>query len=135
MTKNELAAKLHGRSYGKEITTQEETEAKAAGLVVIFGYSDDNAELRGAVDDEIPCFEGGDIYITPDGVLSDHDDDCSCNFCGYDKAKAAALKIEAVWDEEGYSWIYRTDAEHAVFDIIVEDGQKYCRGIVLEMPR
>ena len=27
--------------------------AKELGFVVVFGYSDDNAELRGAIDDEI----------------------------------------------------------------------------------
>ena len=46
MTKEELAAMLNGREYGKEITKAEEEKAKANGLVVIYGYSDDNVELR-----------------------------------------------------------------------------------------
>lgn len=35
MTPQELAARLHGRTIGEEITTAEAAEAKAAGLVVV----------------------------------------------------------------------------------------------------
>lgn len=53
MNAKEFAAMLNGREYRREITKAEEKEAKAAGLIVAFGASDDNLELRGAVDDEI----------------------------------------------------------------------------------
>lgn len=43
MIAKELAQLLNGRQYGKEITQLEEAEAKRSKLVVLFGYSDDNA--------------------------------------------------------------------------------------------
>lgn len=52
MTLKEFAKMLDGREYGGEITKEEEALAKELGFVVVFGYSDDNAELRGAIDDE-----------------------------------------------------------------------------------
>jgi hypothetical protein len=36
-----------------EINKAEERQAKDAGLVVVFGYSDDGVELRGAIHDEV----------------------------------------------------------------------------------
>lgn len=50
MIAKEFADLLSGRDYMNEITRGEEEQAKAAGLVVVFGYSDDNMELRGAID-------------------------------------------------------------------------------------
>ena len=38
---------------------EEERLAKENGLVVVFGYSDDNIELRGAINNEAGCFDGG----------------------------------------------------------------------------
>lgn len=48
MTAKQLAARLDGREYLKEITPEEEREAEANGLVVVYGYSDDNVELAGS---------------------------------------------------------------------------------------
>lgn len=49
MTKESLAAILNGRTYGDEITKEEEAQAKAAELVVIYGASDDLVEFGGAI--------------------------------------------------------------------------------------
>ena len=59
MTPAEFAARLNGRTYRNEVSTAEAKEAKAAGLVVVYGYSDDNVELAGAIDDEIGANDGG----------------------------------------------------------------------------
>jgi len=41
--------------------------------------------------------------------------------------------VDALWaKEDGYSWTYRTDIPHATFEI-VEDGEPYCRGIVIDV--
>lgn len=53
MNRDKMAALLNGRSYGEEITENECAIAQAHGLVVVFGYSDDNVELRRAIHDEI----------------------------------------------------------------------------------
>ena len=62
MTMETLAAILDGREIGSEITKAEADQAKAAGLVVVFGASDDLMEFRGAIYDEIGCY-------TDDGVV------------------------------------------------------------------
>lgn len=132
MTKEQLAEKLNGREYGNEISEAEEREAKASGLIVIFGYSDDNAELRGAIRDEVGCYNGATIKLHSRGILADHEERCDCAFCGYESAAKKCASVQALWCEEpGYSWTYKTEAPHATFEI-VEDGEKFCRGIVID---
>ena len=65
-----FAEKLGTRQIGKEITKEEEAEAKAAGLVVVFGYSDDGTEFRGAIRDEAGT---GDILFNAKGTFIDSD--------------------------------------------------------------
>lgn len=137
MTKEELAAILTGREYRKEISKAEAAHAKAAGLVVVFGYSDDNAELMGAIDDEVSAYDGTILRVTPHGLLpewsagdmideSDAEDYFRKKFAGY-------REIEACWASEGdYSWTFKTEIPHATFEI-VEDGVPYCRGIVFAL--
>ncbi len=52
MDAKELAAKLNGRKYCREMTREESEQAAAAGLVVVHGASDDLIEFRGAIRDE-----------------------------------------------------------------------------------
>lgn len=140
MTKKELAAWLNGREYGDEITKEEAAAAKEAGLVVVFGYSDDNVELRGAIYDEVGASDGTTLRICPEGILADwphkHDEGWSeSEAADYFRRKALGFRdIEAVWNsEQGEpAWTYRTDIPHATFDVM-EDGELYCRGIVFSL--
>lgn len=125
MTKEQFAERLNGREMGSEIDFIESKEAKSLGLVILFGYSDDSAEFRGAIHDEIYVYDGGgDIFVYQEGIvvmlksvsLKDHQ----------------LAKIEAVRDSEGYYWTYKADIPHATFDIL-EFGEKYCRGIVFNL--
>jgi hypothetical protein len=131
MTKEQLAEKLNGREYCDEITAAEEAQAKAAGLVVIFGASDDLCEFRGAINDEVDCYGGGRAKIHADGVFDARHEGCDCEHCGYKTIAAKCAAIEAVWSETpDISWTYKTTLPHATFEIM-EDGEKYCRGIVI----
>jgi len=133
VTKEELATKLNGREYGEEITPKEEAEAKASGLVVIFGASDDLMEFRGAINDETGVYEGGIVYLNSDGLLSGPDCCDDPDDCPFFKKEASKAKVvEAIWNDGIYSWVYETKIPHATFDIM-EDGEKYCRGIVLKL--
>jgi hypothetical protein len=139
MTKETLAARLTGREYTNEITEAEEKLAKSAGLVVIFGASDNLCELRGAIDDEVGVYAGGVLLFTADGLLPELDrDDMEVlekhGAAGAVKAlRHAAIKIDATWGgEPGYSWTYKTDTPHATFEVM-EDGEHYCRGIVIDL--
>lgn len=128
MTKEELAAILNGREYLEEISVDENEQAEEAGLVVVFGESDDTMEFYGAVRDEIGCYGGGTALIGNDGGLlrnACHDDRCPY----FADKKRTARTIQPVWGEGGYSWTYRTTIPHATFEI-VDDNSKYCLGII-----
>lgn len=130
ITVQEVAALLSGRKYREELTAEEAMILKQRGIVVVFGVSDDLMELRGAIDDEISCWNGGTVKLNGDGLIDRPQCD-DCDDCKYynDATKGAAV-IGAVWcAEEDASWTYETEIKHETFDII-EDGEVYCRGIV-----
>ncbi len=138
MTALELAQKLNGREYLEEITREECREAKASGLVVIFGASDDLMEFRGAIDDEVGAWNGKTAKLRRSGLVSvpDHvnypEDGEECKL--YQRSIEGAVEIKAVWcpDDIDASWDIVTDIPHAPFDIM-EDGELYCRGIVIDL--
>jgi hypothetical protein len=134
LTKELLAVALSGREYPFDLTDEEQAQAKAAGLVVIFGASDDLMELRGAINDEFSCYDGGTALIDAKGLLPDRE-----NIEGDDELKdffarePLAHKVEALSCEEGdYTWTYRTSIPHATFDVTGVGGP-YCRGIVISV--
>jgi KTSC domain len=133
LSKELLAGLLNGREYGKEMAKEEEQQAKAAGLIVIFGASDDLMEFRGFVDDErgaptIALLDAKGLLPFREDIQ--HDDDALKDYF----ARAPQVRaVDALWaKEDGYSWTYRTDVPHATFEI-VEDGEPYCRGIVIDV--
>ena len=104
----DFASMLNQRSYGNEITAAEEKAAKELGYVIIFGYSDDCAEFRGAIDDEFGCFDGGRVYTKKNWY------------------------IDALWCKNDFTWSYDTNILHATFNIFDGD-EKYCQGIVFDI--
>lgn len=122
---DEYAKLLNGREYLNELTKEEEEDLKEKGIVVVFGYSDDNTEFRGAMYEEIPSYGGTTIYFDEDGIF----EGCECE-CKYsEKVKNRCEKIEVLWDRDGYSWTYKTDKAVKTFDIL-DDGDLYCKGII-----
>ena len=135
MNAKELAAKLNGREYLREITDEEAKQAKASGLVVVYGASDDLIEFRGAIHDEGDCYDGGEILFALAGVLPSWDSASESEETAqeYFERKAKARTITALFaNEPGYTWTYKTDIPHETFEI-VEDGEPYCRGIVFNI--
>ena len=129
LTAYEAARQLDGSEYGEEGSRDLWARMKAAGLVAVFGASDDLTELRGAIDDEIGCYGGGPFWVTPNGLY----EDCESRCVHARGTKGGAAKINAVWDDgSGYSWAYETGMPHAIFDVL-EDGEPYCRGIVFAL--
>jgi hypothetical protein len=130
MTKEDFAARITGREYPFDLTKEEKQDARAAGLVVVFGSSDDLMEFRGAINDELGAYEGAAARLHRTDILPQHSD-CGCEYCGYKALKKQCAEIKAVWHDEGeYSWTFTTKIPHATFEI-VEDGDKYCRGLVI----
>jgi hypothetical protein len=129
MNINEFAKMLDGRDYGYEMDTQEENEALHLGFVVVYGYSDDGAELKGVIDDEVFCFEGGEIWLDKNGLFEECEYECKYS----NKVKENCKLIKIIWHNKGAtSWTYKTDIPHAKFSIM-EDGNVYCRGIVFDI--
>ena len=134
MNAKELAAKLAGATYRNVISQDLAAEAKAAGLVVVYGQSDDLMEFAGAIDDELGCYDGGTALVDANGLLKERDqieDDDELK--DYFAREPHAKPIEALWAKEGdYSWTFKTDIPHETFEI-TEDGEPYCRGIVFAL--
>lgn len=129
MTLKEFAQKLNGREYGYPQFTKEELAiAKENGFIIVFGASDDLMEIRGAINDEGDCFDGGTLKLDiADRRLVDRDTEESCD----------VVTIEARWCKDHddkmnvIQWTYATDVPHEKF-MIYEDGAPYCQGIVFQ---
>ena len=135
MTAKELAEMLAGREYGMEITKGEAQRAADTGLVVVYGYSDDNVEFAGAIDGEVGAYDGATIHLFQNGILLEPECGIAENIeCPYfSAAKRAAKTIKAVWhDKGGPCWTFETDIPHETFTI-TEDGEPWCIGIVFSM--
>lgn len=132
MTMKEFAEMLSGREYGTEISRSEEQQAADAGLLVLYGYSDDNVEIAGTYNDEIGAYNGTTVHLTKTGVLQEPD--CGQEDCSYYAAARDATKsVQAVWnDKGGPCWMFETDIPHETFNIY-EDGELFCVGIVLNV--
>lgn len=130
MTKETLADILDNREYNNEIDQQLENLAEENGLIVIFGSSDDLMEFRGAIYDEFGCWRGGTVFLTkePLGYMQDSEDDGELP-----DTTGLPNKVTAVFGGLGKDvlWTYKTELPHATFNII-EDGEVYCRGIVID---
>lgn len=136
ITKESVAAELNGIEYPCRIKKDLVEQAKAAGLVIVYGASDDLMEFEGAIYDELGCYEGGDAWVDSKGLLDrgqvdDDDDEAIADFVA---RKKMARKIQAIWSECGNdaAWTYKTDIPHATFDVM-DEGDTYCRGIVFAL--
>lgn len=131
----EIAQQLNGIEYDRHTHDHVRKIGKVheqAGVVIVYGESDDLMEFAGAISEELGGTNNGiTAYVTRDGLLQN---DCKNSDCPhFEKAKASAATIEALWcKEDGYSWTFRTEIPHETFDI-VEDGEKFCRGIVFTL--
>lgn len=139
LTKEEAARHLDGSEYGKEGTPELFAAMNAAGLVAVFGASDDLMEFRGAIYDELGAWNGGTGYVTALGITENRCDNDRCPYHADELERAAT--IEALWEDDaaragagkdGPCWTYRTTIPHATF-LVTEDGEPYCRGIVFAL--
>lgn len=110
-------------------------ELKEAGLVIVYGQSDDLMEFDGAIYDEVGCYGGWTTHVDRHGVLdsSQVDDDWDA-IAQFVQRKKAARAIKAIWSEKRGepAWSYETDIPHAAFEIM-QDGEVYCRAIVFSI--
>lgn len=136
MDAKELAASLTGSKYPLRLPREVTSAAKAAGLVIVYGASDDLMEFDGAIHDEIGASDGTIAFLDAKGLTPEFNKLCEIKdwhgLKDYFNRFSGRKEIEAMWDRDGYSWTYKTDIPHETFDV-VEDGEPYCRGIVFSL--
>ncbi len=142
LTAKSLAEMLNNGEYLQEISDELAEAAAEAGLVVVYGGSDDLVYFAGAISEEYPTHDTKEILIHDGKIFPDQNESGGCyDNCSYfsdaqAEAQAEGRKIETLWGKDGYSWTYKTDIPHETFDIFetyTSDREKYCRGIVFEM--
>jgi hypothetical protein len=130
MDSKEAAAAINGNEYREEGSRALWASMKDAGLVAVFGASDDLMEFRGAIDEEIGAYNGTTAYITRGGLFLNECEDDDCPYAK--KAVKAATPIDAIWARDDISWQFDTAIPHESFDVM-EDGEVFCRGIVFAL--
>ncbi len=136
MTIHEVAASLDGVSYRDVQRHGLQVDVRAladAGIVIVHSVSDDIMEIAGAVDDELPAWDGGVAYFNTEGLVSNecHDHDCPY----YSRALRDAVAVRAIWNcdpKAGPAWRYETAIPAARFSVLEADGI-YCVGIVFRL--
>lgn len=136
-TKEEFANMLNGRQYDKGMTREEKKLAKDSGLVVAIGASDDLLDLYGAINDEIPAFQGVEANFTSKGVYIEWMDKTEIKNLvskGW-TPPSTAFTIKAEWCPKNLdtSWRITSSLPYASFDIM-EDDELFCRGCVFNLP-
>lgn len=136
ITAAEMAKRLDGRQYRGEVTKVDAAAAKAAGLVIVYGQSDDLCELSGAINDEAGCFDGGPLRFGDEGFVSISDDDAEVlkRYGVLEDVESKTAKFDAVWcrDEDGPAWTYDVPFPHETFRVF-EGDDVYCVGFVFSL--
>jgi len=129
MRKEDLAYTLNGRKRGNEIRKEELKMAKDNGFVVVYGYSDDNLEFNGAIDDEVDAYEGTKVYINRKLEIKKN-------------PKDGRKLVEAIWcpknfekSDENCYWLIKSEIPNSTFEILdnEEENEVFCRGIVFDI--
>ena len=144
LTRQELAERLNNCERGEEISKELEQLAKENNLVVLFGYSDDGLEIRGAIYDELGAYNGGEFALIKKGELySDeeeentyHKTDCDSILPlseEYAQPEEKERRISLKWLDEGdKSWEIETQMPHSKF-LIREEAEPFSDGIVIDL--
>lgn len=129
----DAAAVLNGMDTSLPENSELFAQMKAAGLVAVFGASDDLMEFRGAINDEVGAWGGVSVHVGPTGLIEAPDCDCDAAEELFELKKKEAKAVEAVWSDDGLpAWTYETKIPHVTFQQI-EDGEVWCVGIVFDL--
>lgn len=132
MDLKEAQFRLDGSDYEKLPALRKVfRQMRDAGLVAVFGESDDLLEFRGAIDEDLGARRGTTAYVTRQGLFRAECVDTRCPY--HLKAKREATPIKALWGEGGtYQWRIETEIPHLSF-ILWEFGKPYCRGVIFAL--
>tara|TARA_B100000700_G_scaffold71271_1_gene79235 strand:- start:3790 stop:4215 length:426 start_codon:yes stop_codon:yes gene_type:complete len=133
-----VAKELNNTEYPLRISKEKREELKAAGIVIIFGSSDDLVSFVGAIYDEVDAYNGTDILLGKNGIVFDRESleiDTDEELEEWLNNKKSAKLIKAIWNNGEYSWILETEIPHETFDILenVKTGEKNCKALVINL--
>ena len=160
-TIHDLAKLLNGNEDGNELDNNLlkdiEGFCKKQNWLIVYPYSDDNIELRGAYDEEIGAWDGTTIRFVKAGDFYMDEDDEECyrkasenmfvavNECEINEIKKSignwldynGLIIEALWEPKqlpDYAWAYHAlgNVDYAEFDIL-SDGEPWARCMIIDL--
>ena len=137
MTAEEFARLLDGREYGSEMSKEENELAAVNRLFVFLGESDDEFKSRGILNYFFNAVNGIEVTIaktlnTPYwGVIHEEMKVQASAFVK--NLKNFTVKAILFPEDPDTTWLITTDVPHATFDIM-EDGDLFCRGIVVAEP-
>ena len=132
MNVHELSTILNGMGlqYPFRLPPDLTAQAKAAGLVIAYGASDDLLEFEGAIHDELDAYEGCTVLLTTAGLLLNRCENSDCPY--HAEERGAGVSLQLLWDKDGYSWTFQTTIPHETFEVM-EGEEKFCRGIVFAL--
>ena len=133
ITMKELAERINGREYREEITKDDIADAKESGLVIVYGASDDCTEFEGAISDEAGAWGGATHEVTTSGdIFCVQEEHANLIKAGWTPPKIV-MEVTAEWSptDPAASWLITANVPYESFDIM-EDGELYCRGIVVD---
>lgn len=139
MTHEEFAALLNSREYMQEITDEESDLARQLDLLVVFGYSDDCVEFRGVIDDECGVYKFGIDGVGRAARIIPLEIDYQevellekFNVLKAVKDKQSnCITIEPFHTSDG--WIFHTNASAYSTFTVMEEGQVFGKGLVIDM--
>ena len=137
MDRESLAAQFNGEPYPFEPSKDVARRAKDAGLVIVWGNSDDLLEFRGAIHEELGAWRGLRVMLDAQGIIPSRDELLFASNDGlirHANREKTSVEIHAVWcASRGVPpWTLKTSIPHATFDIM-EDGECQSRGIVFRL--
>lgn len=120
------------REIGHEVSAADKAWLIENNLVVIYGASDDLAEIDGAVCDEVGIgwrnksilFHRGSVYVP----------ECDDEGCPHEEAiRNNCERVGVRWDESitGPSWYYIATFPHETFDVYDGDDY-YCQAVIFK---
>ena len=140
MNLKEWAEKLNGCEYGDELSDEDKELLEKDGIVAVFGYSDDNIELEGAIYDELPAYDEETYYWFGKYFVSNNRIN---EFLDYVDNEFYAFKpvLEPLFRNNfERSYITSKPGENCQFEYetnipcewfnVMEDGNLYCKGFV-----
>lgn len=129
-----VAKQLQGCQYPLRLGKETKSQLRDAGIVIVHGASDDIMSFKGAIDDEVSCYEGGTAMVDAEGLLDENTEDMSEDELRHHlDRKARAKAIHALWsDHAGPAWTYNTEIRCETFEML-DDGEAYCIGLVFSL--